>query len=145
MDSLIQNSGTIIKKLACILFVIAILTTIVCAVTFGKDRYGDFNFWAFLGILVGVVLSSFISSVFLYAFGDITENIKTMAAASVEAAKATTQAAQATRAPVSTSGPASFSNSRATLGATSDTWVCKKCGKRNSKGSTYCMDCGEYR
>ena len=144
MNSFFENSGTMIKKLACILFVVAILASLICAIAFGKDRYGDFNFWAFLGILAGGVIGSFISSLFLYAFGDITENIKAMAAASVETAKAAKATARATES-TSASKPVSYSNSRATISATADTWICKKCGTKNKKGNLYCVDCGEYK
>ena len=145
MNSLFENAGSTIKKLACIVLILSILASLVCAIVFGKDRYGDFNFWAFLGILAGGALGGFISSLFLYAFGDITENIKAMAAASAETAKAAKATAKATEATSGTaSKPVSYSNSHAKVSSMGD-WVCKKCGTRNDKSAMYGKDCGEYK
>ena len=75
-----QNSGNKIKTLALILFVICLIATSVLAITSSiiRDRYGNsdgFRFWQFLGILIGGSIASFISSLFLYAFGDLVEDV----------------------------------------------------------------------
>ena len=74
------NSGHKIKVLAVILFIVCIIATLVLAIATSiiRDRYGNadgFRFWQFLGILVGGGLTSFISSLFLYAFGDLVEDV----------------------------------------------------------------------
>ncbi|MBR5010806.1 MAG: hypothetical protein IKY06_09200 [Clostridia bacterium] len=75
-----QNSGNKIKTLALILFVICLIATLILAITASiiRDYYGNadgFRFWQFLGILVGGSITSFISSLFLYAFGDLVEDV----------------------------------------------------------------------
>ncbi len=75
-----NNSGQKIKALAVILFFVSIIATLVLSITTSiiRDRYGDadgFRFLQFLGILVGGGLASFISSLFLYAFGDLVEDV----------------------------------------------------------------------
>ncbi|MBR6499045.1 MAG: hypothetical protein IKT23_05095 [Clostridia bacterium] len=75
-----NNSGQKIKALAVILFFVCIIATLVLSITTSiiRDRYGDadgFRFWQFIGILLGGGLASFISSLFLYAFGDLVGDI----------------------------------------------------------------------
>ena len=75
-----NNSGQKIKVLAVILFFVSIIATLVLSITTSiiRDGYGDadgFRFWQFLGILVGGGLISFISSLFLYAFGDLVDDV----------------------------------------------------------------------
>lgn len=81
--SAFENSGKTIKKIAEILFFVGIVASVICAIAFGKtpDRWGEpqFNFLVFLAILVGGIICNFIASVLLYAFGDIADNIKSMA------------------------------------------------------------------
>ena len=145
-----ENAGSKIKVLAWILFIVGIISTLVCALVFGRtvDRWGDtkFNFGLFIAILAGGVLSSFISSLFLYAFGDIADNIQHIAKSTEETARAV-QAATKAKVIEQPSMPSSnpkpfYSNSNATLG---DRWVCKKCGTKNDKSAMYCKDCGEYK
>ena len=79
MGIIFENSGKIMKKLASILFVIESLILIICTIDFLWDElYYEFDVWPSIGILLGVELFIFISSLVLYAFGDITENIKMM-------------------------------------------------------------------
>ena len=147
-----ENAGGKIKALAIFLFVIGIICSLICAVVFGRtapDRWGDtkFNFLSFILILAGGGLSSFVSSLFLYAFGDITENIQSIAFSAAEAAsaaKAAAKAAEQASAPgTPVSGPKPvYSNRNARLG---DDWVCKKCGTKNDKSALFCRDCGEYK
>lgn len=75
-----QNSGNKIKTFAIVLFVICLITTLILAITLSivRDRYGytdGFRFWQFLGISIGGSIVSFISSLFLYAFGDLVEDV----------------------------------------------------------------------
>lgn len=138
--TLFDKAGSKIKTLAWILFFCGIVGTIVCAFVYGRtyDQWGDpeFNFLLFIVILAGGVLASFISSLFLYAFGDITENIQRIAKATEKTA------APANAAP---SKPAVFSNSNARLFNNGDTWVCEKCKTENPKSAMYCKNCREYR
>lgn len=83
-----ENPGTIIKKISGFCFAIACVSSFICAIAFGKDKYGDFSAGPFFGILVGGILISWISSLLFYAFGDIAENIQKMALYSEETAKA---------------------------------------------------------
>ena len=69
-----NNSGQKIKSLAEILFFVCIIATLVLAMA-TSNVGDDFRFWQFLGILFGGGLISFISSLFLYAFGDLVGDI----------------------------------------------------------------------
>ena len=148
-----ENAGGKIKTLAVVLFAFGIIGSIVCAIALGRtpDRWGEmhFNFLLFIAILAGGVLSGFISSLFLYAFGEMAENIQFIARSTDETAQAVKAAAKTAEQPAAagTSAPAPgprpvFSNRNASL---SDTWVCQKCGTRNKQPNMYCKDCGEYK
>lgn len=155
MDILFEDSGKIIKKISGIYLVIAAVSSLICAIAFGRNEYHDFSFLPFIGIFVGGLVFSFISSLLLYAFGDITDNIKKMAASSVETANATKELARVMESSIeSTSKPSVNSNSHTKddssnnhkkVDSMSDTWICKKCGTKNDKKLIACKDCGEYR
>ena len=70
-----DNKGDLIKTLAYLLLVIGVIGVLIAAFAVGSatGRYGVFNFLAFLGVLVGGGLSVYISSLYLYVFGNIEE------------------------------------------------------------------------
>ena len=132
-----ENPGTIIKKISGFCFAIACVSSLICAIAFGKGKYGDFSAWTFIGILVGGILISWISSLLFYAFGDIAENIQKMAFYSEKTAKA-----RATESSVeSTSKPSTYTK----VGIMNDNWICNNCGSKNDKSAICCKDCGEYK
>ena len=132
---LFEDSGKVIKKLAIICFFVGVVGSIILAIVYGKAPTGyynemSFNFFAFLGFLVGGLLVNFVSSIFLYAFGDLVDNVKTMAR---------------NNSPVRNDSASTTEKNNNNSINYADTWVCKKCGARNPKSKMSCKDCGEYR
>ena len=82
-----NNSGSKIQKIATIWFFCTVIVSLICAIVFAQDVYGDFHFLRFLLILAGGIGSGYVSSVFLSAFGDITENIQKTAENSADTNK----------------------------------------------------------
>ena len=71
-----ENKGGLIKALAYVVLIICGIGVLVAAISVGKTTgryYHDFNFWTFLAVLVGGGISVYISSLYLYAFGNIEE------------------------------------------------------------------------
>ncbi|MCR4621525.1 MAG: zinc ribbon domain-containing protein [Clostridiales bacterium] len=74
-----ENSGNKLKALSKLLFVLGLIATIIAAIAYSitYDRYGDadgFRFWQFLIILISGSFSSYITSLLLYAFGNLVDD-----------------------------------------------------------------------
>lgn len=69
-----EEPGHKLKTVAKILCWLGIIGTVIAAVTLGKDRYGDFDLLSFALILVIGCVTSYISSLVLYGFGEMIEN-----------------------------------------------------------------------
>lgn len=69
-----NDSGNKLKSLAKAVLVISLIATLVLAILLGKDRFDDFDFWRFLGILIGGSILSYIEALFLYAFGELVHS-----------------------------------------------------------------------
>ena len=158
-----ENPGRKIKTLATILFVLEVMGSFACAVLFGKAPnyrgFMEYNALYIILILVGGIIISFISSLFLYTFGDIAENIQSIAkskaptAGSGKDTTATknasgTKSTQTTTLPQTSAPspvPTSYYINRAKTGIQDDAWVCQNCGFENDKSSRYCKKCGENK
>ena len=78
-----ENAGAKIKKIAIVLFWIAVVASVIFAFVFGWSEYyshydykwhKEFEPALFFPILIGGPLCSYISTLFLVAFGDLVEN-----------------------------------------------------------------------
>ena len=69
-----EEPGHKLKTVAKILCWLGIIGTVSAAVTLGKDRYGDLDLLSFALILVIGCVTSYISSLVLYGFGEMIEN-----------------------------------------------------------------------
>lgn len=69
-----EEPGYKLKTVAKILCWLGIIGTVSAAVTLGKDRYGDLDLLSFALILVIGCVTSYISSLILYGFGEMIEN-----------------------------------------------------------------------
>lgn len=69
-----EEPGHKLKTVAKILCWLGIIGTVIAAVTLGKDRYGDLDLLSFALILVIGCVTSYISSLVLYGFGEMIEN-----------------------------------------------------------------------
>jgi len=142
MDKLIEmfeESGKFIKKLAVFCFFVGIAASLILAIVFGKTPQGrydemSFNFFAFLGILIGSLLVNLVSSIFLYAFGDLVDNVKSIAN-NRSANQDDSDEGNILNSAIKENNNVNYS----------DSWVCKKCGTRNPKSRLSCKDCGEYK
>lgn len=75
IKEMFEDSGNWIKKIAFACFFIGIVGAIILGIVFGRTpsgRYNEltFNFFAFIGIVIGVIIADTIECLFLYAFGD---------------------------------------------------------------------------
>lgn len=68
-----EEPGHKLKTVAKILCWLGIIGSVIAAVTLGKDRYG-FNLLSFAMILVIGCVTSYISSLVLYGFGEMIES-----------------------------------------------------------------------
>lgn len=121
------NYGGKMKTIATIHLVLGIISTIaiviICIVAGVKlnevrSGTGDHYFW--IALLGGALSAFYTLSLFLVlaTLGEISENTSNIAYR------------------VKDNKPKDDSKS---------TWTCKKCGKTNTDGDSFCSDCGEYR
>lgn len=82
-EKLFGNSGEKLKKLANITFWLEIISSVILAFCFGLQkewgRYSyhyEFNAVYFFGFLLGMPLASYLSSLGMYAFGELVEDIE---------------------------------------------------------------------
>lgn len=69
-----NNIGNVVQTLAGIDLVINAIATIICAIAFGRDHWGDFSFGSFILILLVGFIASAIAFIMLYAFGRLVES-----------------------------------------------------------------------
>ena len=142
-----ENAGSKIKTVAWVVFVAGIIVSVIQAISAAQVMQGwgevRFSFWNFLLTLVIGILTSFVSALVLYAFGEITENTKRTARWAEETAEALKTAAKAAKASdAAAPAPAPKVIRKVNI---SESWTCKKCGCLNEKGSLSCKDCGAYK
>lgn len=126
-----ENPGGKMKTTANILFWLGLVGTVILAFVFGKDKYGDFEFFSFFIIAVAGAVSSYISSLVLYGIGDAIEDIartRYIAASFYEREKAQ---------------PPKASTNRNTEIQNAGGWQCT-CGRTNA-GHVYICACGKNK
>lgn len=69
-----ENFGDYILKFSTILLVVNLLATFVCAIVFGKDRWGDFNFGYFVLILLSGAVYSGTFFLLSHGFGYLVKS-----------------------------------------------------------------------
>lgn len=119
-----ENSGTKIRNYANVLFIISIVAVIICAIVFGRDAYGDFSFGSFILIAVVGILVSYISCLFLSAFGELVENSGIIA--------------------YNTEKTVTSNQEIIKRQSSDDYWTCPNCKKSNHKSTGTC-GCGTRR
>ena len=140
-----EDSGYKLEIAAKILFVLGIISSIVLAIVFGKDRWGDFNFWWFLLIVGSGSVSSYLSCLVMVAIGqaqqdaEINHQYLATLVSSYERQSANSAVSKSDMPTSYTKQNTSTSNS-----ASSKTWTCPKCGKLNGMVIGTCS-CGESR
>lgn len=121
-EKIFGNVGKTLQVLAKIMFYLGEIGAIVCAVIFGKDESGDFNFWFFLFILLVAAASELIWSMMLHAFGEMAENSKRIR---------------------KNSDAATLAIVKSSIGD-DDSWICPACYEKNEKDRRYCKKCNKY-
>jgi len=88
--ALFDNPGKKIKTIAIVCFVVIVVASVICAVSFGisKRFIPDYSNYShsyykrtlhpkvFFPILIGGSFAAYVSSLFLYGFGELIENSK---------------------------------------------------------------------
>lgn len=78
--SLYSNPGKTLKSIASLICIIGMIATVIFAFTFGYTTdywgYREFSFGAFMGILIGGGITSYLSGLGLAAFGDLVLSAK---------------------------------------------------------------------
>ena len=69
-----DNCGKKIQGISGVLLVVGIIATIILAIVFGKDKWGDFDFLRFIAILAGGGITVYIDALLLNGFGVIVES-----------------------------------------------------------------------
>lgn len=162
MDALFENAGSKIKTLAKIVFVICVIASLICAIVFGRtfetknigtSRYptyrdfSHFNLWLFLCILFGGILASYVSSLFMYAVGEIVCHLETIAVskAAIETQPMPTASKGNTNSVPLTRVAAQASQAPIMRRVEEEGWVCKKCGAFNKAAARKCSECDRAR
>ena len=141
--SMWDNIGSKIKVLAKVIAWIGIICSIIGGIVLFviglKMRYGG-ALYVGLGFaaIIGGSLISWISSWFMYGFGEIIHNTEIIRR---------NISKNENKSDIGSSGlnPSNVSSGSSTGNKSSDTWVCKKCGEKNPHYSTSCKGCGVYR
>lgn len=153
-----SNIGGKIKGFATILFVLGVIGGFIGAIWMGvvMDDVSDSGFVAFLTflfVLAVTIVASYVSSMFMYGFGELIENsdrIKRNTEETYNMMSRGTVPSTAYAAPVSHGTAPTTAHTapinHGTIPATStDGWTCKSCGMKNGPSAVYCKSCGEGR
>lgn len=136
-----MQSGAICKTLSIILLVLELIGTFITAIAAGNAGW-DFDFAAFLICLVVGVFVSLISTIPLYALGEIVDSLNLTNSLLYDIAyKKSDTASPAAPAPTPESNPTPRPFIKHDPGAG---WLCS-CGERNSSTSQFCKSCGKYK
>lgn len=127
-----ENIGGKIKTLATVLCAIGIIVSVITgfSLLMALSNTG----LGFIGLIIMIVgsLFSWISSFFIYGFGQLIDNTATM----TDNNASQTQTASA---PIST--PSYFKADA----VNEHKWTCKKCGSSWSNSTAFCCSCGEKK
>ena len=132
-----QNIGGKLKGLARVLFILCVIAGLVGAIVLWNikvySRYSETHPYigAGIGVLAGGFLVGWLSSAFIYAFGQLVQN-------SDKLVDQNTQILNRLERPEATERPAAKP-------VIAGTWKCKSCGAENSKSANICLSCGEKR
>lgn len=157
MDKLFENIGEKIKALAKVVFVIGILISVigglVSSIALGSVMHG-FAILVFFGSVVVGVIAAYISSMFLYGFGELISNSKKLvengnapqefnsntANTNISAEQQTANVSNNT----TMSQPATKESEEKEAEPNSNEWKCPKCGKIHQNYVGTC-GCGEKK
>ena len=83
MHAFLEKSGKIIKKIAVVIFYGGLVLAVIGGFFVGREvglyGYVGFHFLRFLFSVIVGAISTTVSSIFIYAFGDLVDNVKTIA------------------------------------------------------------------
>lgn len=147
--------GQTIMSIAVVAFIVGVIASIVGAVGLwmANSRYASTILPGF-GVLIGGCIASWLSSLFLYGFGELIEqttcnrelteellSVMRRSASPDESGRSFTDAADS-RSRAASIGTYSIPG---TNRGSSDYWTCRNCGSRNHRTSPTCSDCGSYK
>ncbi len=130
-----NNIGKKIKTLTVVCFVLVLIGVVV----YGVVLMVTLRRQAWIGLLViaGGFLACWISSFFLYGFGELIES-------SEKTAENTSLLLQKLKAPAK-NVPASSSSFVKSAGNTEETWTCQYCDYKNPTVTSFCRNCQRSR
>lgn len=141
-----KNSGGKVKGVTIIWFILQLVLTVALAIVFGFDRFdgeSDFLPLQFFGIIIGGILYSYLSTIFLYAFGQLvesTESIEYLTQEMLEKMDIST-----TRNNLNTGRNSNIpQNLNILQNPGNSQWQCSKCGRINMMYAGTC-GCGNTR
>lgn len=145
-----DRPGEKLKTLAIIDFVIMLIASVVLAFIYGKSGYrNELNIGLFLLIAVVGSLAGYISSLVLYAFGELIDSSQIGAHNSAEllrllSSKESTDTSTSKWSPAKASLPQNYRMSACTDTEPQE-WICPSCNTYNSKNSDVCKYCHRDR
>ena len=144
MDGIFSNPGRRIKGWAQALFVIGIVAAVISFIAMVAT---DDDLFLTALLTAGIsVLAAFISSLFLYAFGELVESTQENRDINRQIMQtlqgSVPQVPQAPRYTPVQNVPTAPQSADSHL---SDSWYCRACGTSNSNSYSMCKRCGTYR
>jgi hypothetical protein len=121
-----ENSGQKIKSLAKILFAVGVLVAVIIGIIL-FCLFIDNGILAFLSAAASIglgVLFSWLSVILLYCYGDMVQNVTDI------------------KNQLCVAGNSTLDQHNIDALAKQH-WICKKCGRQNAAGSTFCWNCKE--
>lgn len=158
-----DNIGGKLKIWARICFAVLVVCSIIGAIVlwchtesvyqgqYAYPRYKDVHPWVAqgFGVLIGGVLTAWISSAMLYAYGEFVENSATLVSQNSQIIRLIEKTIPNSGEEQTTSSQTSVSNSHFSLSSLSHNgetnhspWKCKQCGTDNPGSAITCQGCG---
>ncbi len=128
-----ENSGSKVKVIAIIVFILECLGGIVGGIVVWTNTYHA-GFPLFLAIAVGGFLTAWISALILYAIGEAAEGAEYVRSLCARESRRETNKTNAESAPAAVTHKPD---------ASSMTLACPKCGTKNDVARVFCIKCGE--
>ena len=148
-----KNAGAKLMSLAKVIFGIYVAIFLIVAIAAGVTTGGVGGFFVFLiSLLVGIVIA-WLSTILLYAFGELCENTKAIREGMGYSAPQAQQVDFGQFGQMASNFGNSVSNAASNVGSrfqkapqpqsmAAAQWMCPNCGKPNGPENAFCTGCG---
>lgn len=137
-----ENVGGKIKTLVKVVFFLEVIVFIVGGIIIASSYHSDEMIWTGVGVAVVGPLVAWISSLALYAFGELVESNLRISRGVERLTGSNTAVQQDPKTAVNTN---SFSAQSTQTDSTVTYWTCSRCKRENSDYSAECWYCGEKK